>query len=484
MLASLKIRRFHKNRIFANQNVDTKAKILTISSGKGGVGKTCTSVNLAILLAKQGYKVCLFDADANLANVNIMLKLVPEYTLHHVISGQKTLDDITLTKAGIQIIPGASGLTDFVSLTADQQQRLLATMRELKTKYDYLLIDNPAGINENVLSYINYSDFGIIVISPEPTSLTDAFALVRVLQKRGNQKILNIIVNNAPHETYAAKIFKRFSEAVKKHIGSQLNYLGCVLADEKIARSVSVQNPVVLEFPNAPSVRNYNKLCIKLTSLQKQHLTEKPKTSIEKETQQKSTPQQAPKQQHPDFSVNAVTYNNEIAIQKQAVEALTTEKLTTNFIDKINDEKIEQASLKEAVQQINTTYLKRFNNYAVDIPQILHDAMKMNRISKTTLENLIKTLDGLYQDQYGEALEIKTKEVKPVAKENNLKQETAELLIQLLQQDNPLELDSAEQENNSTAITKGPQLVPAIASPQNPHQDLIDSIRYAAMVDK
>ena len=174
--------------------MDTKAKIITISSGKGGVGKTCTSVNLAILLAHKGYKVCLFDADANLANVNIMLKLVPQFTLHHVISGQKTLNDVTLHKAGIHIIPGASGLTDFISLTADQQQRLLNTMRDLKSKYDYLIIDNPAGINENVLSYIKFSDYGIIVISPEPTSLTDAFALIRVLQKRGNKKLLNVIV--------------------------------------------------------------------------------------------------------------------------------------------------------------------------------------------------------------------------------------------------------------------------------------------------
>ena len=138
--------------------LDTKAKIITISSGKGGVGKTCASVNLSILLAQQGYKVCLFDADANLANINIMLKLIPEFTLEHVLSGEKSLNDITLHKAGLHVIPGASGISSFVSLAVKQQQRLIQSLQEMKNKYDYLIIDNPAGISENVLSYIKLSN--------------------------------------------------------------------------------------------------------------------------------------------------------------------------------------------------------------------------------------------------------------------------------------------------------------------------------------
>ena len=456
--------------------MDTAAKIITISSGKGGVGKTCTSVNLALLLAQQGYKVCLFDADANLANVNIMLKLVPEYTLHHVISGQKSLTDITLHKAGINVIPGASGLTDFVSLTAEQQKRLLNTMHELKTKYDYLLIDNAAGINENVLSYIKFSDYGIIVISPEPTSLTDAFALVRVLQKRGNSKLLNIIVNNAPHEEYANKIFKRFSAAVEKHIGYQLNYLGCVVADEKIAESVCLQNPVVLEFPTTPSVHSYHKLSIKLASLQEQKIVEKTISNIK----QNSPPQ-------PDFSSDAASLNHENKIKESVVESFSNEKLKTELINNIEDNSYQQAELKELLQQINGVYLKRFGEYAVNLPQVLQDMMKMDRISKTTMQNLIMTLHGLYQDQYGISFEIQKTEVQtmtktPDSKENNLKQETAELLVKLLQQEN---LSTTVQENSKAIEQKGPKLVPPIDSVtvNNTNQDLIDSIRYASLVD-
>lgn len=454
--------------------VDNQAKIITISSGKGGVGKTCTSVNLAILLSQQGYKVCLFDADANLANVNIMLKLVPDFTLHHVISGQKSLSDITLKKAGIHIIPGASGLTDFISLTAEQQQRLLSTMRELKNKYDYLLIDNPAGINENVLSYVKFSDHGIIVISPEPTSLTDAFALVRVLQKRGNKKILNVIVNNAPNEAYAHKIFKRFLAAVEKHIGCELNYLGCVVSDEKVSASVCLQNPVVLEFPTAPSARNYNALSRKLSSLKEPKITLKSKPL-----------QQEHASQQPTFSSNTASLNQAYKIKEPVVEPLTNEKIKKELINKIEDDKCEQVELKEILKQVNSAYLKRFGDYVVDVPQMLQDMMSMDRVSKTTMQNLIKTLHGLYQDQYGTSLEVETKTVVSESNEKNLKQETAELLIKLLQQENHSAMETTASNVGHAAEIKGPKLVPPVdmSAVFKDNQDLIDSIRYASLVD-
>ncbi|MFK5915013.1 MAG: MinD/ParA family protein [Woeseiaceae bacterium] len=452
--------------------MNTKTKIITISSGKGGVGKTCTSVNLALLLAQQGYKVCLFDADANLANINIMLKLAPEFTLYHVISGQKSLSDITLTKNGIQVIPGASGLTDFFSLTSAQQKRLLKTMQDLKTKYDYLIIDNPAGINENILSYINYSDHGVIVISPEPTSLTDAFALVRVLHKRGSKKLLNIIVNNAPHEEFAGKIFKRFSAAVEQHIGCQLNYLGYVVSDPKIATSVCLQNPVVLEFPTSPSVRNYYSLSVKLASLQKQDSVEKLKP-VEHQS----------KTQQPNFSSSAMEHDKyHPHKQEPAVEKMSKEKLKIELIRNIKDEKIGQAALKEMLQHINNAYLKRFGDYALDLPEVLHHAVKMDRISKTTLQNLLLTLHGLYKDQYGTAYDVPTKT--PYPKANSLKQETAELLIQLLQQDEQIALETDIKENSASIEHKGPQLVPTVKPEPTSNHGLIDSIRYAAMIDQ
>ena len=440
-------------------------KIITVSSGKGGVGKTCTAVNLSILLAQQGYRVCLFDADANLANVNIMLKLAPEYTLEHVISGQKQLNDIILYKAGIQVIPGASGLDNFIKLETEQQQRLQKVMQELKTKYDYLIIDNPAGISENVLSYIKFSDEALIVITPEPTSLTDAFALIRVLHRRGNNKELNIIVNNVSNKDYANKIFNRFQDAVTKHIGCELNYLGYIISDKLVAKSVCLQKPLVLQYPASLPAHNLNDLSIKVASLHKQRLKEKTKDNPLPSAEKTSPVQQ------PDFSGSYA----DIIEEKHSAPALPLEQQKTNLINNINNINCEQAKIKETLQQINDAYLKRFGDYVIDLSKILDDALKMDRISKPTMKNLILTLHGLYQDQYGIPFEIKS-----AAKEDNLEKETIEHLIKLLQQRNP-DISLAQDDNNNEKT--GPILVSTDFSKMNTEQELLSSLRYAAMVD-
>ena len=448
--------------------LDTKAKIITISSGKGGVGKTCASVNLSILLAQQGYKVCLFDADANLANVNIMLKLIPEFTLEHVLSGEKSLNDITLHKAGLHIIPGASGITSFVSLAVKQQQRLIQSLQEMKNKYDYLIIDNPAGISENVLSYIKLSNYGIIVITPEPTSLTDAFALIRVLQKRGNKKTFNVIVNNVNNKIYGYGIFKRFLTAVKNFIGCEVNFLGSVISDELVSSSVCLQNPVVLQYPTSHSTRNFNEISRKLISLAEQHPIEKPISKTQKII---------PKQQ-PNFSTNAATLNKNLNVKQAESSILSPEKLKAEFIQKIKDKKIDKSILKEALQEINNAYTERFGDYVTDFPQIIHDAIKMEHISKNTLKHLTMTLHSLYQDQYNEPIEVQESSTK--SKQNNLAQETAEKLIRLLEQENSLSL----QQDNVPLKLKRPKLVPSSEKPRNIKHELLDSIRYASMVDK
>ena len=463
--------------------LDTKAKIITFSSGKGGVGKTCTAVNLSILLAQQGFKVCLFDADANLANVNIMLKLAPESTLEQVISGKKSLNDIILHKAGINVIPGASGLSDFISLAPAQQKRLQATMLELKSNYDYLLIDNSAGITENVLSYIKFSDSGIIVITAEPTSLTDAFALVRVLQKRGNTKKLNVIVNNVSSKSYALKIYQRFAAAVKKHIGCDLNYLGGIVSDELIPQSICDQNPIVLQHPAAPAALNLKDLSRELVSLQKQQQrTDSAKTSNKVETQF----------QQPDFSKPAETKNTRLENREPVVKPaqnppLSNAELKAELLQRINNEAYESIELKDIVESINNAYLTRFGDYAVNLSGIIADAVNMDRISESTMKHLILTLQGLYQDQYGSTLEVANivpeiipDEPKPEPVQNIPSQESVDRLIHLMQQ----VLDLKSNTHVATDNHHEPKLVTSASkSPvELTVQELADSIRYASLV--
>ena len=449
--------------------VDTKAKIITISSGKSGVGKTCSSVNLAVLLAKKDFKVCLYDADANLANVEMMLKLAPEHTLEDVISGQKKLKDITLHEAGIHIVPGASSLNDFINLTDKQQQRLLKTLMSLAKKYDYLIINNAAGINEYVLSYIKFSNNSIIVITPEPTSMTDAFELLRVLHIRRNKKELNIIVNNVSNSEHAHNVFYQFSATVKKYIGCQLNYLGHVLSDEQINASICFQNPVVLKYPASPSALNFNDLVIKIMSLKEEKLLNKEQSSTKKLTLN----------QHPEFSINADLSNKELTIN----QPLSTEKLKAKLINSIKDKHNDQIKLKEIVQQINSAYTERFGEYVVDLPQVLHDSIKMDRISKNTMHNLIMALHGLYQEQYGISLELKPNTSLRDSKESKQKQAPVDLLIKLLQQENYTALHLPSQTNKKDIEDKAPNQVRS-ASNHHANQELLDSIYYASMVDK
>ena len=188
----------------------SSVEVIAISSGKGGVGKTTLTVNLGIAMAKQGKKVCLFDADTNLANINILLRESPEYNLQHVLSGEKSITDIVIHSNGISLIPGASGVVDFTNLDRSAQTHLLTAFSELERHYDVVLVDTSAGIHDNVLDFIQMAHQSIILITPEPTSLTDAFSLLRMLRKRKYRKRINVVVNQAASEFNARKVFKRF----------------------------------------------------------------------------------------------------------------------------------------------------------------------------------------------------------------------------------------------------------------------------------
>lgn len=457
--------------------MNTKAKIITISSGNSGVGKTCTAVNLAVLLAQKGHKVCLFDADAKLENVNIMLNLIPDYTLQDVLSGDKTLHEITLHTAGLDVIPGITGLTSFISLSKEQQIRLQNSMLQLQAEYDYLIIDNTAGISNSVRYYTKISNYVIIVITPDPDSLSAAFSLIRALQKRGSQRKYQIMVNNVSDEAYARRIFKRFFAPIQEHIGCQINYFGCVMSDEMIPASICLQNPVVLEYPTSACAFSFSQLARRLVIFPEQ-VAENQHHLSEQKTQAK---------QLSDFSSNTTTFNNdEEQITKQAVSLpASTEQLKEKIISNINNEHIEDQKLKEMVLEINGAYAKRFGHSAVNLPDVIHDALKMDHLSEQTLRNLIMTLYSFYQDQFGQ---------KPVAENtisttSSLTQDSVNLLIKLLQQENMSNLQLGLQQNsNSTNPTipqeqQTPQLVQPSKKPSPQLNELLETIRLASMVD-
>lgn len=220
---------------------------LAISSGKGGVGKSNIAVNTALALAKQGERVCLFDADTGLANVNILLDLHPEFTIADVINETKELPDIIVRGPyDLAIVPGATGIAEATELTPKQQRRLITALKALEQHFDYLFIDTAAGIGQDVLHFIGAAQQTLIVVTPEPTSLTDAFSLIKTLKKQNHQHTINIVVNRCRDASQGQAVFKRLAGASAKYLHTDLRFLCYLLEDASISAGVSQQQPVML----------------------------------------------------------------------------------------------------------------------------------------------------------------------------------------------------------------------------------------------
>jgi flagellar biosynthesis protein FlhG len=236
-------------------------KTIALTSGKGGVGKSNIAVNLAITLAKRGAKVCILDADTGLANINILLGVAPQHTLEHLLNGEKTLAEILVKgPAGIHVIPGASGVADCVELTPEQQTLLMSGLDVLEPHYDYLMIDTGAGISPTVLHFVAAAQMPIVVITPEPTSLTDAFSLLKVLRRSNFKRPVQVLVNMVPSVNKGHDIFKRFQGAVDKYIGLRVRFLGSISSHQAIATSVARQTPVTMGSPSTPACQDFNLL--------------------------------------------------------------------------------------------------------------------------------------------------------------------------------------------------------------------------------
>jgi len=252
--------------------------VIAIASGKGGVGKTTTSVNLSIALARQNRRAVLLDADIGLANADVLCGLMPKARLESVVDGQQpvSLEDLAIdAPGGFRLIPGSVGIGRVGELDQFERSTLLHRLEDLQADNDVVLIDTSAGLGDSVTTFIQAADLGLIVVTPEPTSVADAYALIKVLvmgaDGQGNSQEsqprpkLAMIVNQAANEKEANQVYTRMAGVCDRFLGYQIPMLGYVRSDKRVVKAVKARSPYMIQTPKSPAGRDMTRLASALT---------------------------------------------------------------------------------------------------------------------------------------------------------------------------------------------------------------------------
>jgi len=236
-------------------------RVIAVASGKGGVGKTNVSVNLGISLSKLGHRVLLMDADMGLANVDIMLGLQTKYNLSHVLDGEKTLHEIIVEgPGGLKIIPAASGIRRMAQLSAMENAGIINAFSELSDDIDVLIVDTAAGIADSVISFCRAAQEVVVVVTDEPASITDAYALVKVLSRDYQLSQFRLLANMSRSPAHGKQLYEKFAKVCEQFLDVSIDFLGSVPFDHDLRESVQKQVPVTVYRPNSPATQSFNQM--------------------------------------------------------------------------------------------------------------------------------------------------------------------------------------------------------------------------------
>jgi flagellar biosynthesis protein FlhG len=257
-----------KNSIQAQINgVEKGTRVITISSGKGGVGKSNLSLNLALALTDFKQKVMLLDADMGLANIDIILGLTPIYNLSHVIKGEKMIADIIVEgPQGLKIIPGGSGVQELANLKDWELESFLTKLSMIEGEADYLLIDTGAGLSNSVLSFALAADELIVVTTPEPTAITDAYGLIKALCQQDFTGKIYLVVNRVLSAQEASIVFEKLLMATSKFLNYEIESLGFIVEDSKVGQAIQAQKPFLMTYPQTTAANNLYNIAAKITN--------------------------------------------------------------------------------------------------------------------------------------------------------------------------------------------------------------------------
>ncbi len=242
-------------------------RVVAITSGKGGVGKTNVVANMGYALTRMGKKVLVLDADMGLGNLDVLLGLAPKFNLSHVLSGEKPISQVLLEgPGGMKILPAASGVQEMTRLSKSQKIRLLEELDALIDNIDYLLIDTAAGISSNVMYFALTAQEILVVATPEPTSVTDAYALVKVLSVKYRARQFKMVVNMAADGREAREVFRQLTLVTDRFLDVSIEFIGHIASDPNVRRSVRRQKAVGEMFPEAEASRGFAALADRIVA--------------------------------------------------------------------------------------------------------------------------------------------------------------------------------------------------------------------------